>query len=398
MISRDPSIAPAGFKACSIAVWLIYSAVAAAAPQLTAGEAQVLSGRSTDNQHASVAANADGTRTFVAWDGQVAGERRILFRERVHDVWLPELVLDAKPGSFAPEVEVDAFGSVHIAWIAPRGNQLVPQYAVRVQGRWVTIPVPVLKGQGECDYLRLRVDEAGVPWLAWQAGTGGDYNIFSASLSPETGAFSTEALTANGHTHNLFPEILLQPDPVILWYTSRDGAFYLVGERYDRVAGQWTVAELPGLDALPADPLPHLLEMSNGKLVALWYERTLRSDGKLSPYDRILMGMQGVETEGMGVPIDQLPGRSNRSVSGGASDLVIAAWCADGDPNGPQVQVSIGTDPSDMTAPLQLSDNEANYYSSPKVGMYSGGAAVVWNSSKRDGGNGQIYFRDLAYK
>lgn len=386
------AVQAAAFYAC-VTLGLLSSQNAIAAPSL--GEALVLSGRSTDNRHPVVACSQDGVHTFVAWEGLVGKERRILLREAVNGTWLPEIILDALPlgENELPALDVDAAGNPHVAWIALTDGRFVPHYAARIAGKWNSMSLPATEAAGDCDYVTIKLDDQGSPWIVWQSARGSAYEVHCAFLDGK-GTFHVEALTPAAQTHNLFPEVVFDPEPTILWYAGREDGFYLVGERYVRSAGLWGDAKLAELDNLPGEPLPQLIRRPAGPLAAFWFEKPPGTENE-ADFDRVYFGEQAARLLGAGETLDQPLDASNSQISGAAAgDAIVAAWCSTSVIEGTQIYAAYGRSARESTS-VKLSDGEELYYGNPRTASGGKDAVVVWESTQAEGGDGQIYMRQL---
>lgn len=385
-------------RECIIAWWfgalLPLLTVFSARGEVILGPTTSLSVRSTDNHHPAIAASADGSVTFVAWDGEVQGSRRILVRESYQGMWLPELLIDDRPGAenTRPAIDVADDGTPHLAWLARENGRVLPRYATRIAGRWIQMPISNEIGTGDCDYVTLKVDPEGRPWIAWQVGQGSVYEIFCSSPDEE-GFFETQPLTPGATSHNLFPEIFFDPQPVVAWYSDRDEQTFLMGKRFDTESKDWEPLQLENLESLPTEPVPQLVSRSSGPLAALWYERAITRTGEISGTDRILMGEQGPETRGGGVVIDEQPESNNRLVAGAAlPGSIVAVWCSDSPHGDTRIVLGHGGTATQMENAI-VSDGMTRQPSNPKVSAIGSGAGVVWESNAPSGGDGHIYFR-----
>jgi hypothetical protein len=356
------------------------------------GAIAVLSGRSVDNRHPVIAVSPDGLHTFVAWEGVLAGQRRILLREAVDGAWLPEIIVDTEPtaDNQIPSVAVDEAGNPHVAWAALDKGHYVAHYAARIGGVWTTTALQHGENVGDCDYVNVRVDDQGSPWIVWQSANGNAYQICTAFVDL-TGSFHVECLTPGSLNHNLYPDVAFDPEPTVLWYAGREDGFFLVGERYVRATGEWGDARLAELDRLPGEPLPQLARWANGPLTAFWYEKPANTD-TVDVLDRVYVGQQG-RSEGAGEQLDQPLDGSNSRVSGAvAAGNLAAAWCTSSLDDGTQIYAAFGRSAAESTA-IKFSDGEEMYYSNPRVSAWQHGFSVVWESTEAEGGDGQIYYR-----
>lgn len=355
-----------------------------------------LSSRSSDNRHPAIASSSDGSRVVAVFDGVVSKERRILLRESIDGVWLPEVIVDGLPlgENEIPSVAIDEAGNPHVAWVALSGGRFVPQYAARIAGVWISIQVPPAETGGDCDYISAQVDDQGSPWLVWQSARGSAYGVYCGYLN-DSGGFHVESLTPGSQAHNLFPEVVFDPEPTVLWYAGRDDGFYLVGERFDRAAGQWGDVRLNDLTSLPGEPLPQLVRRSSGLLAAFWYDQPGKSETADVLLDRVFLGEQGL-LQGVGEPLDQPLDASNSRVSGAAAGNNMAAtWCSTSPDEGTQIYAAYGKSAAESTA-VKLSDDSDFYYAGPRLTADAHNVSVVWESTEAEGGDGQIYYRQIS--
>jgi hypothetical protein len=330
----------------------------------------------------------------VVWEGDVGEHRRIFLREAISGTWLPEVIVDSLPTgeNQIPSIDLDDAGNPHVAWTALINGHFVPQYAARIASIWTTTSISTPDVVGDCDYVNVRLDDQGSPWIVWQSASGNAYQISTAYIDV-TGSFHVECLTPGSHNHNLYPEIVFDPEPTILWYAGREDGFFLVGERYTRATGEWGEARLSNLERLPGEPLPQLARLQNGPLTAFWYEKPQNAD-TADVLDRVFVGQQG-QSQGAGEQLDQPLDASNSRVSGSvAGGNLAAAWCASSLEDGTQIYAAYGRSASESTA-VKLSEGDDMYYSNPHVAAWQHGFSVVWESTEAEGGDGQIYFRSL---
>lgn len=351
-----------------------------------------LSARSSDNQHPFIAKSPVGERLFVVWDGMVDNHRRVFLRERVEGSWLPEIILDTEPEALnsSPVVDVDPAGNPHVAWLGKLNGKERVFYAFRMASIWSQWGAVQAGESAEdsCEAVTLKVDAEGKPWLAWQAGHGNIYSIFCAHLNHVTGSFDVQCLTPQAQNYNFFPEIFLTPEVSLLWYAAQNADFRLVGKEYDLSSGQWQEFALRDLERLPAKCLPYLLRKSPDTLAGLWYD-------EVDSADRVFLGLQGHESQGVGSVVDHMPEAINHFVSGTVlGDQLLITWCSETAQEGSQVYFTRG-DSTSFEAEIRVSDGAKGYCAHPRVVGLPASAAVVWQSSLSDGGDGRILFREF---
>lgn len=372
----------------------VFATAAALAPaQAALGELAIISGASTQNQHPSV--DSTGDKIAVAWDGSVGGHRRILLRENVAGEWLDEVIIDGLPAAenTAPVVDIDAAGTVHVAWLGRVNGKLRVFYAFRLAGGtaslWGQVNADELP-ENSCDAISLRADENGKPWIAWQSGSGNNHVVRVARLEEGEGKFQIDTLGSPVGTYNLFPQVLFNPEPVVVWYSASSADFALIARRFDEETGLWASFSVQNLDAMPENKLPLLMDHANGTLSGLWLD-------EVEYMDRIFLGRQGVETQGRGEMLDTSGNGQNERLSGaaGAGANVIATWCSDSSTSRSQIFMAYGDD-LPLTE-LVVTDGARAVFSNPKVAATSSGAAVVFESIPMNGDPGRIFFRRVNY-
>lgn len=374
----------------TIALCVSMTAAVAGARELL-GEEFVLSVRSTENARPAIASWESGRRLFVVWEGSIDGARRIVLRERVEGVWLPELVIDSEPAAVNawPSVAVDSTGNPHVAWLGKIGNFTSVFYAFRAGDRWMNFGAVAGTGDQNAEAVTVQVSPNDKPYIVWQSGAGSQYSIRCATVS-SGGELTTENLTPNTTTLNHYPELFFLPEPLITWYRSEDSSFALVGRRFDAESGQWRPYEFQDLNQLPANRLPLILRSSFGQFVGMWYD-------ELDFVDRVFLGFQDSVTQGAGAVIDNQPDSINHLVSGtSAGEELVAVWCSIGSDSGPQVYLSHGT-ALPFADDVRISDGKKSYYTDPRVTPADDGVAVVWCSDSASGGNGNVFLRNLSF-
>jgi hypothetical protein len=372
----------------------VFALANAALGQLRSDHGEVLSGASVSNSHPAVGADDSGQLVAVVWDGLLDGARRIFLREKVAGEWLAEQVIDNAPlaDNSSPVLDVDAAGTVHIAWLARVNGKLRVFYAFRTRSGnsvlWGAVN-PDEPAGNSCDAVYLRADDEGRPWIAWQSGNASSYSISVAHLDPDEGQFRIDTLSTPLGAFNLFPQVFFQPEPMVVWYSASTSDFTLVGQRFEPEAGEWLPFAPAQLERMPGNKLPLLMDHADGTISGLWLE-------EVAFVDRVHLGQQGVETNGQGIVIDQRPAALNEQLSGAAgSERVLATWCSDDGTSGAQVYLAHGSElPFDE---LLVSDGEKRQYANPRLAALPGGAAVVYESAPINGDSGHIWYRDIAF-
>lgn len=372
----------------------------------TEGPVAVVSERPIDNRRPFVAADSDGSRLLVTWDGVADGSRRIFARFSVMGEWLVESIVDNDPlgDNHSPTGGIDGSGNAHLAWLALNGPaRHGVMYALQVGNTWALQrvtgePAPgscATAGQGDCEELAMRLDGLGRPYLVWLEKVGSEYRIFAARPDDKSGLFRIDDLTDNPSHYNLFPEIHFTPEPSVTWYVASGSEFHLTSRRLDAVTGEWLAAAPQFMEQLPANRLPMLVQGGDGNgLAAFWVDQSENGAA-----DRVLMGLQSAKTRGAPQLIGSSDGASSgHEVSGaaaGGDKGWVAAWVSELPNTGAQVFAGRGVAPPFDA--VMASDGNNGYYSQPRASGFQAGAAVVWESPKADGGDGLIRIRRIRF-
>lgn len=346
-------------------------------------DALQVSALSSDNRNPAIAFSPDGNQLFVAWDGIVGENRRILMREQAGGEWLPPVIIDSNPAgdNRFPSIAIDANGTPHVAWVSSIAGKRRPLYArrlARFPNSWFqqTLPFPADSTTvGNSDYVNLQLNSDGRPWIVWQYGFGNVYSVVCTRLI-EGGQFASAELSPGALTHNLYPELFFLPEPTVYWYLAQSDQFYLIGSRLDPETGDWQVAMPENLSNMPADNLPDLFRTATGPLAGIWYDRQVTATGV--PSDRIFLGLQNSETQGRGEVIDQQQGASNTSVAGSAPhDTLLTSWISETYEDGAVVYMGVGDSPDSVEA-IRMSEELQSMGNNPKVAGSFDHAAVAW--------------------
>ena len=373
---------------------LAIAILGAAAPARAADQ---VSETSSDNARPAVAASADGTSVFIAWDGTFDGlDRRILLREGIGGYYLPPRIVDADPSAenASPSIAVDATGNPHVAWIARVGATLRVMYRARIGGRWIEPRVvnPADPVGEQAGAVTLRIDPLGMPWIAFEsANQAGRTTIHCARIEPRSGSFEVASLSETPDAYGLLPEVVFLPDPAVLWYSATESDFNLVGERFDTASVTWLPMPVANTASFPAERMPLLLRQPDGRICAAWRDQQDgATDETGAPMDRIFLGVLDTQTQGGGAIVHRQPLVSSvtAAVSG---ERPVLCWAGESGDAGPQIYASGATGQAGFTQPRQLSDGTRRYYSSPAIAPLPDGAIAVWVSVASEGGNGSIY-------
>lgn len=352
-----------------------------------------ISETSYDNRNPVLSFKVDNQNGFVAWDGLVNGKRRILFRELTENNWsLPQIIDDDPAGhNQYPSIIADEQGNVFIAWIAQVNGRKSPKLAARFHGEWnlYSIPFPPESNvKGHCDYVNVKLDENGLPWITWQWGFGNIYSVAVSSFGFDGNIYTSE-LTPKSRTHNLFPKVFFLPQPTVLWYSSINSDFSLVAKQ--RAADNyWIDIKINALEKLPHQSLPNLFP-GDKSINAVWY------DNKLENQDQIFY----MATVGSGVePIEGIipgSGQGNRFVSGSQSQHKIATiWISE---RSSTVNLGVLDLSSHKVQIIKISGNESLEPGNPQLDFNESGIGAVWESDISTASkNSSIYFSFTSIK
>jgi len=237
------------------------------------------------NTQPTLASSDDGNHVVVAWAGYVAGKRRIVFRERIFGEWLAEQLLDEDAGcdNFAPQIAIDRFGCVYVAWISRLPDSDIINIVSRRAEQWSTpqrLSVPnSTKMRFEDLTLALReppVSTSPEIWLCWQGSAGNTFSIWAARL--RGGSAGPElwdvAAPLSKATYNLAPQMLPFADQMaIVWLTTIDSEFLPVVASFAPESGRWEIqGHSPLATLLPTERFPQLLAGPQDKTLATWSE------------------------------------------------------------------------------------------------------------------------------
>ncbi|MGC8740468.1 MAG: hypothetical protein ACP5UB_03325 [Candidatus Sumerlaeaceae bacterium] len=242
---------------------------------------------SLDNSHAHAALNSQANRLAVAWDGYVAGRRRIVLRENIAGEWLGEMLADRdSPGENRnPVLSFDELGNLYLAWISHRPAGDVVCLLRRLGEQWLDpIELPSRAGHngGVCDLLGLAVTHTFPPdvWLTWQESTDYGSSVLAARFdSGRSTAEVWDVAASHGPASPIFsPQLLiLHNDPFIVWFTTKHSHFVTMAAQYHAVSNGWTFKiSHPLLHAIPANRFPIVTPLNprDNLLAAAWFEAT----------------------------------------------------------------------------------------------------------------------------
>lgn len=241
------------------------------------------------NSAPSLATSEDGQRAVAVWSGFVGGKRRIVLREQYFGEWLPETLVDEDSAfeNDSPQVALDFFGTIYVAWIARTPSGDVIMMRTRRVGQWsgplsVAVPSDQLTS---CDDLSMALTSTLPPrvWLVWQGNMGSSYTIFAATVAgTDTRVQVWEvAKPLAGAAYNISPQLLLPPRgevPTIVWYSTQESEFIPVMAQFSPQHGRWDLHVLDSLaQTVSGGHLPRLAMTPDG-LWTLWLEPSEAGD------------------------------------------------------------------------------------------------------------------------
>lgn len=344
---------------------------------------------SFDNAHPNVAISQAGNHVVVVWDGIVGEHRRIFLREQVAGEWLPPVIVDSNPtgDNTMPGIAIDSTGVPHVTWISQSGSKRQPFYARRVSrfpNIWhqQVVPFPIDSTvNGNCDYVKLQLDDSDQPWITWQYGFGNVYSIACTTWNSD-GRLHSEELTPGANSHNLYPELFFLPRPTVYWYLAQADQFYLIGSQYNRDTQSWSVSLPDNFENVPAQSFPDLFLTATGPLGAIWYDRL---SNQAESNDQVFMGIQDPESLGRGEAVDQDGSANNHSVSAAIlDDQIVAAWVSESYKSGAQLYMGIGSSPDTLQSG-PVANSLDGIISNPRVTATDEKAAVTWEETSGPG-------------
>lgn len=377
-------------RQCAVVLMVICCAQLACA---VSSNIVAVSSRSYDNQNPAVAASVAAERLVVVWDGIIDGNRRILLRERIQGVWLPETLVDNEPAAANayPSVDIDAAGNIHVAWIGSVGERSRVFYAFRIGDKFVNrgVVAPPDRPNDDCHAPSVKLDAYGKPWIVWNQGIGNEHRVYCLRPARGGDGLVLDNLTPCPNNYSVWPTLHFSPDPVVVWCSAENGDSSVAAQRFDSTTETWVPHSLPGLGKLPGKSGPFLFLTGGGKLAAIWhaeYEQT----------GRIFMAIDGDRTEGQGIVVDHQPEKYNQWVTGIGTSMsrTAIAWCSDDVTSGSQVIMSWGVTPP-FDREWQLSSGNKDYCMYPRLVETALGICAVWQSYIVGGGDGHIYLREV---
>lgn len=353
-------------------------------------EVQKINGLSESCSHPKVAAYSDNLIYFV-WDGLYKGKRKIFLREYINNKFQEPIIIDIIQNSdnFEPDIAVDENGNPYIVWVSQKNSENTLYYAYRNNNKWNFFTIT-----NESNGLNIESPVIGVKnlgrdvYIAWQAGKGINYHIYTAVRSDEE-KFSVYRLSLDTSDHyNLYPQIFTKPYPVVFWYESVLSEFTLVGVKYDEENKTWKTIELDGLSKLASNRLPIIMMNNSANIAGVWYD-------SIDKLDRIFVGLQNFNN-GKGIPTDT-NSIFNQSQPYGIfkdNNLIYISFL-----NNDENQVYFTYCRLENSRikfwgeSIKVSSSEPGFYSNPKISVSENKIIIVWSSNIRDGGDGGVYIK-----
>ncbi len=328
---------------------------------------------------------------YFVWDGIHNEKRKIFFREMISDKFSEVMILDPDPHSenSEPEITVDEKGNPHIVWVSKINEVSLLYYAYREKGRWIFLSniYQTSNKNIESPVIGIKPDGNTV-FLAWQAGKGINYNIFSAIKNiSDNWAIYKLSIDSDKH-YNLYPQIFMNPSTSVFWYESTDSGFILMGLKYDENMKIWNQADLDGLGKMAFKRLPVIMMDNTSKLAGVWYD-------SLNSLDKIFLGIQNYK-EGIGIQVNKnSPFNESQPFGIFAGDRSIYLTFLNADEN--QVYFNLGILENQnvkfLDSSVRVSNAKPGFYSNPRITLAQNKIIIVWCSDLKGGGDGAVYIK-----
>lgn len=353
-----------------------------------------LSISSTDCNNPRIVSH-DG-RLFVVWQGKKEERTRIFFRERVNQIWGPEIILDRseRGNNTDPQIALDDDGNPHVVWTFSDPRVSAVYYAFRLKDEWFFPDSLSETSNMNCEFPDIGV-ETGTNrvFVVWQEGRGSKYAIM-CSTQDKKGRFVTIRVSLpDAQGYNIYPQIFLSPTPVIVWYGLRDSDFALHAALLNIQTEIWMRYEPAGFENIPGNRLPFIMTDDQGIFHAVWYD----SDGST---DRIFFRRQGDSSLEKVMIVDDSPQWMNSIPTGvvGPDKTIYICWRGESIFGG-QIFLAMGkglTNPCSFQESRLISDGQKLFYTQLDCSADGDlGVDIVWVSSALDGGDGSVYFRQF---
>lgn len=258
--------------------------------QFHVGSVYPLDSLAVANSAPSLTTSDDGQHAVAVWSGFVGGKRRIVLREQYFGEWLPAEILVDEDSAFendSPQVGLDCFGNVYVAWIARTPSGDVIMIRVRRMGQWslpLSVAIPTDQPTSYDD-LSMALSSTFPPrlWLAWQANVGPTYTIYAATVAGTDGSFQVweVAKPLAGAAYNISPQLLLPPReemPTIVWYSTQESEFIPVMAQFSPPHSRWDLQVVESLaQGVVGGHLPRLVMTQDG-FWTFWIEPSAVGD------------------------------------------------------------------------------------------------------------------------
>ncbi len=379
MISRLTLLT--AFAACSILLG------AAGARAQTVDPPIALDWAGAEASEPCVAAAVDG-KIGCAWISTRAGQRHVLFRERIGGQWTEGVEFGGLPNQFPsnPTLLYDEDANPHLIWRDGPEFQGQIVYAYRHSGIW--IEYGPISGETGADVANPSVafGPVGRLYVAWEQGAGSFSDIAVAILEPD-GRVSRALMSQSGNERfNVYPAVLGGRRPVVYWYAEGDFGLGLEAREFDPVSSHRDPPKaLPDLSPLPANRLPYLFGLDSDRVMGVWHD-------SVNGVERIFLG-QSAESFQVGADIVDNNEQGANGQPFGAMSLSgdpVVCWIGD-TPPGTCVFVRKRV-AGDWTPAASLSLPEPPYPWHPRLAADNDSAHVVWTSEVEHGGTGNIFY------
>lgn len=331
--------------------------------------------------------------SVVVESGMIGEDRRLVI---THAAWTtPQMIEPSGPGDCRnPCIAYDTSGTLHLVWSEKTGEKYSIRYALfSKDGFWEDWGVLSRTPDLNCDLPRLKFDQAGRVWIAWQAGVATRHGIYHARRDTSATEFQLFDVTGGEEDRRnsnpqLFPDSLYP----LVWYEEIGAQVELRAAIPDESRGVFDVIPPPDFDLLDANQQPHLFDLPTGMLGGVWTDL-------VGNRERVLLGLQGPVNRGEGLVADMTDtgDAGYPSVLSLGDDLIALAWVSRL-PTSASVWVGSLRDGSRVMPALSLMQLADGAFTQPQLVFDGLFVHCVWISDAARGGSGDLYYCALVFR
>jgi hypothetical protein len=346
-------------------------------------------------------------RLTLGWtvaDGPGTG---VWTRTRLNYVFLPPVRL-ADAGTTRPRdlvMAYDARGRLHLAWTAVKADRRVTMHArIDQPDRPSSMPAAIsdttttatagLDGvlqPGDADLPCLATDDKGGALVAWEQAQGAGFAARAARVAPD-GSIQDLGRVAGESLSGLNPRILTVDPPRVALDEVGQFVNSLRVDQWDAKLGAWTRSPWEARARLfePHGQVQLFAAPSGDAVIGCWQQAA--SDGARG----LGVGrarMAGDEPLALGL-FDRPAGQHGSPSLSGSKPMTLA-WQVFGT-DGQAVVIAPLTDDGPSTG-TRLSLPSERFASTPSHATVGDWSAVAWIDDARDGGDGNLYFAEVAW-